>query len=448
MVDGTTTSRTTTEAAARVGVVLLGLPCFEVLACEEVDGEVDLLVQTPAGPVGCPTCGVLAKAKERRTTQVRDLPAAGRPVTLTWRKRVWRCGEELCPRGAWTEDVTEVAPRAALTRRARVWACAQVGRAGRPVAHVAAELGVAWGTVMGAVREHGRPLVDDPYRLLGITALGVDETAFLRANARRHTQFVTGLVDLRPGGRARLVDVVPGRSGPVLAGWLSQRPAAWKEEVRVAALDPFRGYATALSVQLPHAIRVLDAFHVVKLGFDAVDQVRRRVQTETHGHRGRRGDPLYGARRVLRRARTRLSARATERLTTALTVGDPNGEVAAAWLVAQDLREVYEAPTPVQGRQRAQAVMTAALTCPVPEVARLGRTLRTWQPEWLAYFDTGGVSNGPTEAINLLIEKTRRTAHGYRNFDNYRLRLLLEHGVTWHDAPTSRIRGRQPLIIV
>jgi transposase len=35
------------------------------------------------------------------------------------------------------------------------------------------------------------------------------------------------------------------------------------------------------------------------------------------------------------------------------------------------------------------------------------------------------VSNGGTEAINLLIEKTRRLAHGFRNFTNYRLRILL-----------------------
>ncbi len=46
-------------------------------------------------------------------------------------------------------------------------------------------------------------------------------------------------------------------------------------------------------------------------------------------------------------------------------------------------------------------------------------------PAVLAYFDTTGVSNGGTEAVNLLIEKTRRIAHGFRNFDNYRLRILL-----------------------
>ena len=43
----------------------------------------------------------------------------------------------------------------------------------------------------------------------------------------------------------------------------------------------------------------------------------------------------------------------------------------------------------------------------------------------LAYFATGGVSNSGTEAFNLIIEKTRRLAHGFRNFPNYRLRILL-----------------------
>jgi len=64
-------------------------------------------------------------------------------------------------------------------------------------------------------------------------------------------------------------------------------------------------------------------------------------------------------------------------------------------------------------------------SCPIPEVARLGRTLRAWKAQVLAYFDTDGVSNRGTEAINLIIEKTRRLGHGFRNFGHYRLRILL-----------------------
>ena len=64
----------------------------------------------------------------------------------------------------------------------------------------------------------------------------------------------------------------------------------------------------------------------------------------------------------------------------------------------------------------------------IPEIARLGRTLRKWKGAFLAYFDTGGASNGPTEAINGIIELGRRTARGYRNPTNYRLRMLLIAG--------------------
>ena len=62
----------------------------------------------------------------------------------------------------------------------------------------------------------------------------------------------------------------------------------------------------------------------------------------------------------------------------------------------------------------------------------------SWQPELLAYFDTGGVSNGPTEAINPLIKKIKRVGHGFRNFDNYRLRLLLHCGVDWDTTAPPR----------
>ena len=43
----------------------------------------------------------------------------------------------------------------------------------------------------------------------------------------------------------------------------------------------------------------------------------------------------------------------------------------------------------------------------------------------MARFETHRISNGGTEAVNLIIEKTRRLAHGFRNFDHYRIRILL-----------------------
>ncbi len=80
----------------------------------------------------------------------------------------------------------------------------------------------------------------------------------------------------------------------------------------------------------------------------------------------------------------------------------------------------------------------------MPELKRLSRTIGSWRGELLAYFDTAGASNGPTEAMNLLIKKIKRVGHGFRNIDNYRLRLVLFCGVDWQTPQPTRIRGRLP----
>ncbi len=169
------------------------------------------------------------------------------------------------------------------------------------------------------------------------TALGVDETAFLSACARHPTRFATGIVDVSPEQPARLLDVVDGRSGAVLSDWLAGRETEWKTQIATASLDPYRGYAHALKTQLPQAMRVLDPFHVVKLSLSAVDEVRCRAQQQQTGHRGRREDPLYRIRRVARRRADRLTEHAWQRLRAGLQAGDPTGELAVAWSIAQDV---------------------------------------------------------------------------------------------------------------
>lgn len=123
---------------------MLGISGLVVLAAGEYGGELELLVETSESVTGCPRCGVVAVAHGRREHLVRDIPSAGRPVLLVWRKRLWRCAEPACPQRTWSERHPQVAPRAALTERARRWACEQVGRDGHTVEAVADRLGVGW----------------------------------------------------------------------------------------------------------------------------------------------------------------------------------------------------------------------------------------------------------------------------------------------------------------
>lgn len=438
------------ERERSAAAAMLGLPGFVVLAVSEHDGELEQAIETTADLVGCPDCGAVAELHDRRPCWVRDLPTGGRPVTLVWVKRVWRCSHALCPRRTWTETSPAIAPRASLTERARAEVCRRVGEDGASVAAVAREFGIGWRTAMGAVREHGAPRADDPGRLAGVTVLGLDETAFTAASPTQTTSFVTGIVDLtrRRNGAARLLDVIAERSASALVSWIDQRERVWREQIGTAALDPYRGYASALRRALPHAVRVLDAFHVVRLGFAAVDDVRRRIQQETTGHRGRRDDPLFGIRRLLRRGHDHHSERSWTRLLAGLDAGDtPDEQLARTWIAAQELRSIFSATDRARAAQAFYRWLVYCADADIPELSRLARTLDSWRTELLAYFDTGGVSNGPTEAINLLIKKIKRVGHGFRNFDNYRLRLLLHCGVDWNTVRATPIRGRLPRLV-
>ena len=232
---------------------LFGMPGFEVCSTEMVDGEWYVGIETLRDLVGCGECGAVARVKDRRTVTVRDLPAAGVPVVIRWRKRIFECRYALCPTKTWTERHPAIASRAVLTERARQWGFEQIGRHDRAVAPVAAQLGVGWHTIMRQVTERGKPLVDDPKRLDGVSAVGVDETAFLRACRTHPTLYATGIADLTPGRPARLLDVVEGRSGAVLSGWLAARDENFRAQIVTASLDPFRGYATALAAKLSQA---------------------------------------------------------------------------------------------------------------------------------------------------------------------------------------------------
>ena len=160
---------------------------------------------------------------------------------------------------------------------------------------------------------------------------------------------------------------------------------------------------------------------MVRLANQVVTQVRQRTQQQVvMGHRGRKGDPLYDIRRLLLVGEERLSDSARRRLDAALAHRD--GDLlrrGGLCLGGQRtlLRHIYAAYNLRTARRRLEAFHAWAETVEVPEVDRLSRTLRTWEEETLNYHRTGA-TNGPTEAVNLIIEKTRRLGHGFRNWDN------------------------------
>lgn len=273
--------------------------------------------------------------------------------------------------------------------------------------------------------------------------LGVDETSFWRANRSHSTIYATGMVDLI---EHKVIDMVRDNSAADLQRWTGNADPAWLAGIDVVATDLTESFRAGLSPHLDHARRVADPFHAVRVANRCVDKVRRRVQNETFGHRGRKRDPLYRIRKLLPAGSERLDERGHDRMLLGLRVGDPNDEVLGSWLAKESVRDVYLTDDPDDAAVLLDKAITGCLDDDVPEIQSLGRTLRAWRAEILAHHHTGA-SNGPTEGLNLCVKKVKRCGHGFTSFENYRLRVLLHTGaVTWPARPSPpRIRPHSPL---
>lgn len=413
---------------------MLGIDGFRVLDVHHCGQLLHIVVESVNPPAWCPGCREPLIGHGRDVVELVDAPWAGRPVRLVWRKRRFLCVNQDCGTTTASEvDARLAQPRARLTTRAIKWAIKQFRRENDSVLGLARQLGVNWDTVWDAIKPLLIAADNDLSRFDGVTALGVDEHTRHHGDQRKYGQrMLTGMVDLTPGSdgkpHARLLDLVEGRSGGVYKQWLTDRGQVFTSKVKVATLDPFHGYKNAIDDELQDAVAVLDRFHVQALATKMVDEVRCRVQLETLGHRGRKGDPLYGIRNILRANENNLTDRQFSRLANALGENETYEEVYWAWRVAQDLTAAYDAPNPKKGRDLARRLLHWLKTCPIPEAKRLGTTLRRWRDAFLAYWTERGASNGGSEAINGLIELHRRIARGIPNLTNYRLRMLLIAG--------------------
>ncbi len=271
-----------------------------------------------------------------------------------------------------------------------------------------------------------RALLEADVERIGDTvALGLDEHLMWKRGRFRTKAWGTGIVDV---GRGQLLDIVPHRTAEAPAKWLFERPQQWRNNIVWAALDLSGPYRAAFDTALPHAEQVADPFHVVKLANTALDEVRRRVQNQTMGHRGRKDDPLYRARKLLVSGSERITGNGWTKLTGLLEAGDPHGEVRNAWHAKETLRGIYDIADPETGAETVEQLADEFQDPWLPdEINKLGRTLHRWSTQ-ISNWHRARVTNAATEAANNLIKRVKRVAFGFTNFNNYRIRALLYAG--------------------
>lgn len=381
----------------------------------------------------CPGCGVVSTSvKERATTSPRDVPYGEDPIVVQWAKTRWRCKEDYCKLGSFTEAIPQVPPRARVTGRLRTQIGAAIGEAARSVAEVAATHGVSWPTAHRAFVAHAELVLVEP---APTTVLGIDETRRGKprwercVTSRRWVRvdpWDTGFVDL--AGDQGLLGQREGRTSATVIDWLTERSPEFRAGIEFVAIDPAAVYAAAIRTPglLPNATLVVDHFHLVKLGNDAVTKVRRRVTWDLKDRRGRKLDPEWANRRRLLRGRERLSEKSFTKMWNAITDEDPSAQILSAWIAKEELRTLLSTVRiggdPHLTRHRLHRFLSWCIDSQIPELLTLATTVDTWWPEIHAFIRTG-ITNAATEGYNRLVKQVKRVGCGFRNRENSARRI-------------------------
>jgi transposase len=389
---------------------LLDLPEFTVTGLE-YDAHVDLLLVWchPRHDLAvCSTCDtVSAQVHDSKERWVRDLPWAGKRCALVLPVRRFKCAS--CRR-PFTERLESVAPLARYTRRYEHYLFEQCR--GTTIQAVHRREGLGYKAVEGvyyrlATQRHGAPILQTVRRL------GIDEIALKKG----HGQYVLVLSDL---DRGCVITVLPERTKAALEAYLATWTAEQRGAITDVALDLWEPYHLAVRACLPNAQITADRFHVMQNLNDRVTEARRTIQRSAPKEEKAQ---LKGCRWLLVKNADDLTVEEQATL-EAMFVASP---------ALQRLHELKEAFRSVFETAPDRPSAQEQLTDWVQEIEQSGvsgltkfvTTLRNWWEVILNYFHDR-LTSGMVEGLNNKLKLIKRLAYGYRNFEHFRLRVLIE----------------------
>ena len=391
---------------------LIGLPEFHAIDAEFTeDGTVLLAVALAWDAAICPECSrPSASVLEYVPRLSRDLSLSGRRVYLGFEQRRFRCLH--CQR-SFLEGLPSIAsPGAPYTKRYEEWIVRQVNHSN--VQRVAQQEGLSWESVQRILQR-----VAEQEGLLKPPAVvrwvAFDEIAL----KKRHQQYA--LVVSAPE-EARILAVLEGRTKEDLCQWLEQTwTAAQRAEVEVVSIDMWDAYFYAAIEKLPQALIVVDRFHVEKNLLEAITKLRRQIQS---GLSAEAQQSLKGTRWLLVSNYDELDTAQKEKLDQAL---ESCPELALCHHLKEAFRDWYEEDDEIEvaGRKLEQW-KELAVSVGSRALNNFVKTVGNWQG-WILNYFVERATNGFAEGINNALQLLKRSAYGFRNFANFRLRALLLH---------------------
>jgi transposase len=358
----------------------------------------------------CPRCREISDSHhESKPRCVRDLNFGKRRVFIHFIGRRFDC--EKCGR-PFTERLASIDPRRRQTRRFEQYIYQRCLSSTRKA--VAEEEWLDQDTVKGIFKRWAKKVTKAQRREM-VRVLGIDEISL----KKRHKQFALVISDLE---RRCVIAVLPGREKERLEKWLSALSEAERKAIQVVSIDMWKPYRAAVQAKLPHADIVADRFHVMKQLNERLTQLRRAVQKRADEATQ---EVLKGSRWLLVKNRDELKPEEEARL---MEVLDASPELRTAYLLKEEFRTIFEKINdPQQAERFLRAWIWKANRTGDRYLAKFVNTLRNWWTEILKYFGER-ITNGFVEGMNRAIRAIIGRAYGYRNFDNFRLQVLAQHG--------------------
>ena len=383
--------------------VALGLPQLKILWQKELEDHYEVTVIYRGDEVICPRCGMVAtKEHDRRQQRKQDRRLRDKVVFLALMKRRFRC--PFCGK-VFTEPDEVFGPRRRSSYRFREY----LGREAlhQTVRRTAQKEKVGEGLVRRCVAEEMGRIVE---------ARGVEETPeFIgldEFSVRRRRLYHTAICNLV---EREVMEVVEGQGRQKVEEYLDKHLQS--ERVKGVAMDMHEPFRQAVQMCLPQAKVVVDKFHLIRHINGALDKVRSRLQGGSK--RGKRRD-LFKSRYTLLKGAERLADWEKARLNQ-LFYRYP--ELKRTWMLKESFRAWYRETDRSRAEERLGLLEERIANDSLPEFKELLHTFTNWREEILNYFDCR-ITNGFVEGKNNRIRTIKRMAYGYRNMDNFRLRIL------------------------
>jgi transposase len=243
-----------------------------------------------------------------------------------------------------------------------------------------------------------------------ISWVGMDEKSF-----RRGHNYISVINDLE---NMRVLEVVEGREGKA-ANELITKALDKKQQEMVCGvcIDMSAPYIKAIRELLPHADIVHDKFHISKHLNDAVDKTRR----QEHAKLLKKGEQTLTKTKYLWLTNMDHLSEESSKKINYLKTSDL--AVAKAWYLKELFRHFWNRRDRTYAVQYFEFWLCEVKKVGISSMNKVARMLKKHMDNILTYFETY-LTNAYSEGINSKIQALKANARGFRNFENYRTRIL------------------------